>query len=168
MSSRLPACWALTLTFHPNPNPNPNPNQAADETFRQIRPFDGPVKLLYNKKGGREKVFAKFQAYANQYYRPRVRRVFQRLLAEEGQKDAPSWRQDLEIARQDLEMTAATEPGSLDVTDENGGDANADAHADANAGADADADVADISGAVARAVQRSAAAKGIAQVQAEP
>ena len=58
---------------NPNPNPSPNPNQAtllglserpdvivlingmidsaADETFRQIRPFDGPVKLLYNKKG---------------------------------------------------------------------------------------------------------------------
>ena len=60
-------------------------DSATDETFRQIKPFDGPVKLLYQKKGGKAKVLAKVQAWFATRYRPRVQRVFRRLLAEEGQ-----------------------------------------------------------------------------------
>jgi len=142
------------------------------------------VKLLYQKKGGKDKVLAKTQAWFEKRYRPRVQRLFRRLLAEKGRKEEAETRSqrvdDLEttvqplccwgagcwdgaegptyLAPKDLEMTAAREPGSPDDTPVNGGDAEAEA--------EAEADMAEISEAVARAVERSVAAKGIAQVQA--
>ena len=152
------------------------------------------MKLLYQKKGGKDKVLAKTQAWFEKRYRPRVQRLFRRLLAEEGHKEeaatmaetSSQFVDDLEtavqplccwgagcwdgaegpthLAQKDLEMTAAREPGRPDDAPVNGGDAEADADADADA--DAESDMAEISEAVARAVERSAAAKGIAQVQA--
>jgi len=39
------------------------------------------VRLLYQKKGGKDEVFAKVQAWFARRYRPRVQRLFRRLLA---------------------------------------------------------------------------------------
>jgi hypothetical protein len=154
-------------------------DSAADETFKQIKPFDTPVKLVYQKKGGKAAVLKKVQARFATRYRPRVERIFRKLLAEDKEQEASpagtpaSQRPDgdlqaaaqppfcgllgcwdvaedpTHLAQRDLEMAAAREVDSPDR--EEGGNS------------DDDDDIgADISEAVARAGELSMAA----QVQA--
>lgn len=62
-------------------------DSAVDEVYRQLRPFDGPVKLLFEKKGGKAAILKKVGDKFTKA-KPRIEQAFHKPIADETSDEA--------------------------------------------------------------------------------